>query len=275
MEVHPEEDPEVLSPDSGRELHSRANSPHVSLFLSPSSLSSPRPLPHFTANSPSSSSHFPLPSPPDSSSSSFSPSLLSSSPPRPPLPPLSSSAPFLSHTSSASKSAQPAAAMPHRGKQQHTRGQGSYGRGQGRQPRGQQRLYNILPPPAPWRSWASVAIKLTGLPPKVTARTIWQAFKTEGTIFSIDIYEDHHGQLESRGKVRFKLVLVSVHESSDITNYSPDRHPFPIFGKMVHTASSFQADKKYAFVLLSKSPGLQSLRFQAQCVPMSAIRLSS
>ncbi|GKZ81065.1 hypothetical protein AnigIFM56816_005576 [Aspergillus niger] len=94
--------------------------------------------------------------------------------------------------------------MPYRGKQQHMGVQGAYSRGQGKQPRGQQRLHNILPPPAPWRSWASVGIKLTGLPRQVTARTIWQTFKSEGTIFSIDIYEDHHGQLESRGKIRFK-----------------------------------------------------------------------
>lgn len=235
MEMHSEDDCELLSPDSGSELHSRANSPDVSLFLSPSSSIS-RALPHFTASSPSSSPHFPLPSPPvSSSSSSSSPFLSSSSLPHSPLPPLYPSAPFPSHASSAPKSAQPAAAMPYRGKQQHMGVQGAYSRGQGKQPRGQQRLHNILPPPAPWRSWASVGIKLTGLPRQVTARTIWQTFKSEGTIFSIDIYEDHHGQLESRGKIRFKLVFLYVLKFSVITNYPPDRHRVPISGKAVLT----------------------------------------
>ncbi|KAI9039173.1 RNA-directed RNA polymerase (Sad-1) [Aspergillus affinis] len=63
-----------------------------------------------------------------------------------------------------------------------------------------------LPPQilAPWKSWGSVAIKISNVPKEVTAFHIWQAFNKEGNIFSIDLFEDSHGKRGAKGKIRFK-----------------------------------------------------------------------
>ncbi|PYH98795.1 putative RNA-directed RNA polymerase (Sad-1) [Aspergillus ellipticus CBS 707.79] len=57
---------------------------------------------------------------------------------------------------------------------------------------------------APWKLWESVVIRLNNVPLEANAQTIWQALKREGHIFSIDLFEDSHGQRVPRGKVRFK-----------------------------------------------------------------------
>ncbi|KAL2853945.1 RNA dependent RNA polymerase-domain-containing protein [Aspergillus pseudoustus] len=56
---------------------------------------------------------------------------------------------------------------------------------------------------APWIAWESVAVNLTNVPKEVSTLNLWQAFKTEGTIISIDIFEDAHGNRTSKAKIRF------------------------------------------------------------------------
>ncbi|KAH8426461.1 RNA dependent RNA polymerase [Aspergillus melleus] len=63
-----------------------------------------------------------------------------------------------------------------------------------------------LPPQilAPWRSWDSVAVNIFNVPKEATAFRIWQAFNKEGSIFSIDLFEDSHGKRGTKGRIRFK-----------------------------------------------------------------------
>lgn len=55
-----------------------------------------------------------------------------------------------------------------------------------------------------WKSWESVAIYLDNVPLEANTYTLWRAFKDQGDIFSIDLYEDVHGNREAKGKIRFK-----------------------------------------------------------------------
>ncbi|PWY82203.1 RNA-directed RNA polymerase (Sad-1) [Aspergillus heteromorphus CBS 117.55] len=85
--------------------------------------------------------------------------------------------------------------MKTRNSQQNPRGKGR------RPPAAPQKPSPII---APWKRWESVVIRLTNLPLEANAQTIWHALNEEGHIFSIDLFEDVHGQRISRGKVRFK-----------------------------------------------------------------------
>ncbi|KAL6237096.1 hypothetical protein BDW75DRAFT_249549 [Aspergillus navahoensis] len=57
---------------------------------------------------------------------------------------------------------------------------------------------------APWRNWESVAVYLTNVTAEVSALDLWRAFKDEGSIRSIDIFEDSHGNRTAKAKIRFK-----------------------------------------------------------------------
>ncbi|KAL4739107.1 RNA dependent RNA polymerase-domain-containing protein [Aspergillus similis] len=57
---------------------------------------------------------------------------------------------------------------------------------------------------APWRTWESVAVNLTNVTTEVRALDLWRAFKDEGSIRSIVIYEDSHGHRTTRAKTRFR-----------------------------------------------------------------------
>lgn len=61
----------------------------------------------------------------------------------------------------------------------------------------------IIPP---WSSWESLAVNLSNVPVEADTFAIWQAFKGEGWIFSIDLYEDARGNRETKGKIRFRFV---------------------------------------------------------------------
>lgn len=64
---------------------------------------------------------------------------------------------------------------------------------------------------APWKSWETLAVSLSNVPPEANTFVLWQAFKNEGHIFSIDLFEDARGRREHRGKIRFKFVFTSFH----------------------------------------------------------------
>lgn len=55
-----------------------------------------------------------------------------------------------------------------------------------------------------WRHWESVAVNLINMPLEANTFTIWQAFRKEGNVFSIDLFEDMHGNRAPKGKIRFK-----------------------------------------------------------------------
>ncbi|KAJ5114750.1 RNA-directed RNA polymerase (Sad-1) [Penicillium alfredii] len=55
-----------------------------------------------------------------------------------------------------------------------------------------------------WRTWESVAINLCRVPREANTFTLWKAFRKEGSITSIDIFDDAHGQRDTRGRIRFR-----------------------------------------------------------------------
>jgi RNA-dependent RNA polymerase len=55
---------------------------------------------------------------------------------------------------------------------------------------------------APWRAWESVAVNLTNVTAEVRTLDLWRAFKDEGNVRSIDIFEDSHGNRTTRAKIR-------------------------------------------------------------------------
>ncbi|KAI2786432.1 hypothetical protein POX_g08817 [Penicillium oxalicum] len=56
----------------------------------------------------------------------------------------------------------------------------------------------------PWKRWESVAVNIYRIPREASTWTLWEAFSREGSICSIDIWDDRHGERGSNGRVRFK-----------------------------------------------------------------------
>ncbi|KAJ5594295.1 uncharacterized protein N7459_000503 [Penicillium hispanicum] len=57
---------------------------------------------------------------------------------------------------------------------------------------------------AAWPQWESLAINLAGIPKEANTYVLWEAFQNEGTVFSIDIFDDSHGNRSNKGRIRFK-----------------------------------------------------------------------
>jgi hypothetical protein len=149
----------------------------------PSSSSSSSSSASASASSSYSSSHLSLPSP-----SSLPPSLPATAMPQTPHPPL-----------------------PSRPPQHQT------GRHGPKQRPSQAPLNPQLVPP--WKLWDSVAIRLANVPKGANTFTLWQSFSKEGSICSIDLFEDFHGHREHKGKLRFKLVSLCFDLTSLLSNY--------------------------------------------------------
>lgn len=61
-----------------------------------------------------------------------------------------------------------------------------------------------------WTQWIELGVKLTGLPPSVTTFDLWQSFRHEGSIATVEIFEDNQGMRDGKGRLRFR--------------YNTDRH---------------------------------------------------
>lgn len=59
----------------------------------------------------------------------------------------------------------------------------------------------------PWKLWNSVAVLVRNVPNEVNTFILWQAFRDEGSIRSIDLYEDQSGNRQTKGKIWFRFVL--------------------------------------------------------------------
>ncbi|KAE8374407.1 RNA dependent RNA polymerase-domain-containing protein [Aspergillus bertholletiae] len=96
--------------------------------------------------------------------------------------------------------------MSHNRRSNRSRDGGRPGQGTLRQPQNssqlQQQPAQLLF--APWTFWDTVAVNLFNLPKEINTRILWQAFSREGHVFSIDLFEDSHGNRDSRGKIRFR-----------------------------------------------------------------------
>lgn len=61
----------------------------------------------------------------------------------------------------------------------------------------------------PWKQWETVGVNISRVPEEADTQVIWQAFSKEGNICSIDIFDDRHGNRGSKGRIRFRYVLIS------------------------------------------------------------------
>ncbi|KAJ5819868.1 hypothetical protein N7474_005459 [Penicillium riverlandense] len=59
-------------------------------------------------------------------------------------------------------------------------------------------------PTVAWQSWESVAVDLSNVPKEANTFVLWDTFRREGSISSIDIFEDSHGRQGTRGRIRFR-----------------------------------------------------------------------
>lgn len=55
-----------------------------------------------------------------------------------------------------------------------------------------------------WTQWIELGIKLSGLPSTVTTFDLWQSFRREGSIATVEIFEDNQGKRDGKGRVRFR-----------------------------------------------------------------------
>ena len=61
--------------------------------------------------------------------------------------------------------------------------------------------------PSYWATWPELGVKISKLPPGTTTRDLWMCFSQEGTIMSIDLYEDRRGLRDGKGCIRFRFIL--------------------------------------------------------------------
>ena len=62
-----------------------------------------------------------------------------------------------------------------------------------------------------WSSWESVAVNLGSVPSEVNSLTIWRAFSREGTVSSVELYDDAMGRRTGRGRVWFRFASLLSH----------------------------------------------------------------
>ncbi len=55
-----------------------------------------------------------------------------------------------------------------------------------------------------WTQWIELGIKLSGLPLTVATFDLWQSFRHEGSIATVEIFEDSQGKRDGRGRIRFR-----------------------------------------------------------------------
>jgi len=55
-----------------------------------------------------------------------------------------------------------------------------------------------------WRHWLELGVLFRGFPPSVTTRDVWKAFKQEGDIVTIELFDNNTGEPNGRGRVRFR-----------------------------------------------------------------------
>ena len=54
-----------------------------------------------------------------------------------------------------------------------------------------------------WTHWVELSVRLYGLPTNITTRDIWACLSKEGSILTIELFEDSRGVREGKGRVRF------------------------------------------------------------------------
>ena len=55
-----------------------------------------------------------------------------------------------------------------------------------------------------WKDGDEMTVRLRRLPINVTTMDIWEAFKDEGSLEAIEIFEDRRGNRDGTAKIRFR-----------------------------------------------------------------------
>ena len=55
-----------------------------------------------------------------------------------------------------------------------------------------------------WSNWVEVAVQFSGFPTNTNTKDIWNVFKNEGDILTIELFDDYNGNPNGRGRIRFR-----------------------------------------------------------------------
>ena len=55
-----------------------------------------------------------------------------------------------------------------------------------------------------WSNWVEVAVQFSGFPTNTSTKDIWNVFRNEGEILTIELFDDHNGNPSGRGRIRFR-----------------------------------------------------------------------
>lgn len=59
-----------------------------------------------------------------------------------------------------------------------------------------------------WTSWVELSVKVFDLPTTISTRDLWKAFSREGSVKSIELYEDARGVRQGRASIRFRYACL-------------------------------------------------------------------
>lgn len=57
---------------------------------------------------------------------------------------------------------------------------------------------------APWSTWESLSLIISGLPFEVNTFTVWKSFERFGSVEWVELFENSAGRRDGKGKVRFR-----------------------------------------------------------------------
>ena len=58
-----------------------------------------------------------------------------------------------------------------------------------------------------WTQWVELGVQFSGFPDDATTKDVWNVFKKEGEILTIELFDDHRGNPSGKGRVRFRSAL--------------------------------------------------------------------
>lgn len=59
-----------------------------------------------------------------------------------------------------------------------------------------------------WQSWVELSVRVYQLPANISTKELYKQFISEGSITTIDIFEDVRGLQQGSARIRFKYVAI-------------------------------------------------------------------
>ncbi|KAI9879198.1 MAG: hypothetical protein M1830_009273 [Pleopsidium flavum] len=112
-----------------------------------------------------------------------------------------------------------------------------------------------------WSQWVELGVKLFGLPSTVTTFDLWKTFSKEGSITTIEIFEDSKGERDGKGRVRFSPPPAKPF-------WQTVKYPLEVKGTKVPLMISLELDAKRR-LFLAPSPVNQNIKYP-ECTTMHA-----